>query len=472
MIFSSMVFLWIFLPVVWLSAALLFRFRRERWTNLFLFLASLFFYAWGEPAYILLMLFSVVLNYCGGLWLVRGHDKTSKKRRMIAVLSCDLLLLGVFKYLGLFAGTVFGLFGAGSPFPELPLPIGISFYTFQAMSYIIDLYRGRYEVQRNLFRLGLYIAFFPQLIAGPIVRYEDFEKQLVSRSVTTEKTAAGIRRFCYGLAKKVLLANTLAEGVERITTAATYYGMSAPFLWLMSVMYTLQIYYDFSGYSDMAIGLGKLFGFEFRENFRLPYCSKSIGEFWRRWHISLGTWFREYVYIPLGGNRGGKKKTCRNLLIVFALTGFWHGAEWGFLLWGLYYGILIVAERLTGLERHTAKHPFFGWLYTMIAVNFGWVVFAFPQLKISAGYLKRMILFPCYLSYAGYASDLVNARLLVAVVIGILGAGVLQHFFAGSKLAGRYKGSYAEDAVCALLFFAGVCVLATGGYNPFIYFRF
>ena len=330
----------VFLPVVFIGSRIL---RKNKYVNVLLLLASLFFYAWGEPVYVLLMLTSIIVNFFAGLAL----DKFKSKAKLILVLDIifNLGLLGFFKYASF--GTVVLINYLHIPVPPLSvrLPIGISFFTFQIMSYIIDLYRGKFPVQKKIVNLALYISFFPQLIAGPIVRYEDINDQLEKREVTMEKSAEGIRRFILGLGKKVIIANTVAEAVDRIY-AYNPDTLSAKVVWVASILYTLQIYYDFSGYSDMAIGLGKMFGFEFLENFRYPYMSASISEFWRRWHISLGTWFREYLYIPLGGNKKGKNRTYLNLIIVFFLTGFWHGAGFTFIFWGLYHGFFSIIERL------------------------------------------------------------------------------------------------------------------------------
>ena len=323
MLFSSMIFLWLFLPIILIVN----RFLRIKQQNLFLLLASLFFYAWGEPKYVLLMLFSIFINWGSGMIL--NAFPAYKKMILWISIFLNLGLLGYFKYLGLFVRTVNHLFGADRlRQPDIALPIGISFFTFQALSYVIDVYRGECKAQKNIFDLALYISFFPQLIAGPIVKYKDVNEQITNRTVTLEKTAEGIRRFIYGLAKKVLISNILAQGADMIF-ALDMQEMTGTLAWTATFLYTFQIYYDFSGYSDMAIGLGKMFGFTFNENFNYPYISLSIREFWRRWHISLSTWFREYVYIPLGGNRKGTVRTYLNLGIVFFLTGIWHGASYG-----------------------------------------------------------------------------------------------------------------------------------------------
>ena len=341
MLFSSIVFLFTFLPAVMLLYYLL----PVRFRNVILLLASLVFYAWGEPVYLFLMLLSILFNYFSGLDIARNlQDKRAAKRSLVFNLIINLAVLGFFKYEGFVLDTLNGILPVHISYHALPLPIGISFYTFQILSYIIDVYRGNVKVQTNLPNFALYVTMFPQLIAGPIVQYADVDEQLASREVSRTKFGEGSMYFIRGLAKKVLLANTsgmiftevsgLAKGNIAVMTA-----------WLGAFAYMFQIYFDFSGYSDMAIGLGKMFGFEFNMNFNYPYVSKSITEFWRRWHISLSSWFRDYVYIPLGGNRVSKIKHIRNLLIVWFLTGLWHGAAWNFVAWGLYYGVLLIIEK-------------------------------------------------------------------------------------------------------------------------------
>ena len=333
MLFSSLFFLWVFLPVVLLGSRALPR----RWVNPFLTIASLFFYAWGEPFYVLIMLASIAVNYTCGLSLDRAPSEGRRKSVLAVGIAINLLLLFCFKYLGLFVQTlnsalsVAGI-GAALPVPEIALPIGISFFTFQGMSYVVDVYRGEVQAQKRPMVVALYISFFPQLIAGPIVRYKDICEQIENRHMTLEQFAQGARRFIYGLGKKVLISNVMAQSVDALYALDISREMDGVMAWCAAIMYAFQIYYDFSGYSDMAIGLGKMFGFEFLENFNYPYLSRSIREFWHRWHISLSTWFREYVYIPLGGNRKGVKRTYLNLLIVFFLTGIWHGAGYGFIL--------------------------------------------------------------------------------------------------------------------------------------------
>lgn len=479
MLFSSLIFIMVFLPVVFFGSRIL---RKNKYVNVFLLLASLFFYAWGEPVYVFLMLASIIVNYFAGLAIDKyrvgaaGSDKQSaggQKNLSKVILILDIIfnlgLLGFFKYASF--GTVVLVNYLHLPLKiwGISLPIGISFFTFQIMSYIIDLYRGKFPVQKNIINLALYISFFPQLIAGPIVRYEDINEQLENRTVTIEKSVEGIRRFILGLGKKVIIANTVAEAADRI------YGydpasLSALPVWIASILYTLQIYYDFSGYSDMAIGLGKMFGFEFLENFNYPYMSKSISEFWRRWHISLGTWFREYLYIPLGGNRKGKVRTYVNLMIVFFLTGFWHGAGFTFIFWGVYHGFFRCIERL-GFSKVLEKCKPLAWVYTFFVVNLGWVFFRIGGLKNAFIMVTKMFnpLLPNYYS----VGELMSHRCMLCAGLGILGCGLIQML--PEKIPAVRKivmNPVVQYLWCAFIF--GICIilLASNTYNPFIYFRF
>ncbi|MCR5119054.1 MAG: MBOAT family protein, partial [Lachnospiraceae bacterium] len=366
MVFSSTVFLWIFLPVVFTGSLIM----GKRLSNLFLLLASLFFYAWGEPKLVVLMIFSIIWNYAVGLMIAKS---AAKKFLLFAGVAVDLMLLGYYKYAGFLLRGFNSLTGAGLAVPDIALPIGISFFTFQAISYIADVYRGKVAASKDPLPVALYISFFPQLIAGPIVQYSDVEAQLKERNITADSFAWGFRRFVYGLGKKVLIANVLAKCADTaFNHGALPLGTAAA--WIGALAYTMQIYYDFSGYSDMALGLGQMFGFKFPENFRYPYISKSITEFWRRWHITLGAWFREYVYIPLGGNRKGKGRTYANLWTVFFLTGLWHGADLSFIIWGLYHGALSFIER-AGLKKLLDKSRILSRLCCFLAVCLGWVMF-------------------------------------------------------------------------------------------------
>ena len=464
MLFSSLIFITAFLPVVFIGSRIL---HKNKYVNVFLLLASLFFYAWGEPVYVLLMLLSVIVNYFAGIIM----DKCRDKAKLILVLDLifNLGLLGFFKYFS-YATVVMNVY-LHIPVPTfgIPLPIGISFFTFQIMSYIIDLCRVKFPAQKNSINLGLYIPCFPQLIAGPIVRYEDINEQLENRVVTIEKSTEGIRRFILGLGKKVIIANIVAETADHI------YGldlsvMSAQTVWIASILYTLQIYYDFSGYSDMAIGLGKMFGFDFLENFNYPYMSKSITEFWRRWHISLGTWFREYLYIPLGGNRKGKVRSYVNLMIVFFLTGFWHGAGFTFIFWGIYHGIFRVIEKL-GFSKILEKCKPLAWIYAFFVVNLGWVFFRVEGLKNAFMIVGRMFT-PGLDRYYSFG-ELVSHRCLIAMILGILGAGIIQLIPEKVPTVKKIvKNPFVQYVWCALVFLICIILLASNTYNPFIYFRF
>jgi len=460
LVFSSAVFLFFFLPVT-LAA---YYCAPRRWRNAVLLAVSLFFYGWGEPAYLLLMLAVILLNYAFGRVIAsrRAEGKDAKGALALSVI-VNLALLGWFKYAGFVAGSLRLLPGLGAlPIPAVALPIGISFYIFQSMSYTIDVYRGDAPVQRDLVRFGTYVALFPQLIAGPIVRYKDVAEQLDNRRETRERFAAGVWLFVLGLGKKLLLANPMGQLWESLQTQP---GTLAA--WVGMVAYTLQIYYDFSGYSDMAIGLGRLFGFEFKINFDYPYISRSVTEFWRRWHISLSTWFREYVYIPLGGNRRGKARQLLNLLIVWLLTGLWHGASWNFVLWGLYYAVLLTLEKLF-LGKWLEKLPgpcravpvFF-------TVALGWMLFYFEDLSALGAFLARL-----FTLTAGNAHvDSLLLAYLPLLLAALLGATPLPKRLAGRVLQGK-SGAIWQLVVLVALLLLCTASLATQSYNPFIYFRF
>ncbi len=460
-----MIFLWIFLPVVLIIS----RFLSRKWQNIFLLAASLVFYAWGEPVYILLMLFSILLNWGSGMLI--GCLRRNKRLILWGSITLNLSLLGYFKYLGLLVRTLNHLLGGERlSIPEVALPIGISFFTFQALSYVIDVYKGECEVQKNILYLALYISFFPQLIAGPIVKYKDISSQIMEREITDEKLAEGVRRFIYGLAKKVLVANVLAQGADLIF-ALDMAEITGALAWTASILYTFQIYYDFSGYSDMAIGLGRMFGFTFNENFNYPYMSLSIREFWRRWHISLSAWFREYVYIPLGGSRRGTVRTCVNLGIVFLLTGIWHGASYNFIFWGIYHGALSVLERL-GMGRLLERNKAAAFVYTFLAVHFGWILFRIESMRQILEFGKRILL-PWRYSSSHYAVwEFISWHTVCVLVCAVLGMGFLQKLCGGSRLAGKWKLSIPELVYCMLLLFFSIAALAGNTYNPFIYFRF
>jgi len=466
MLFSDLPFVYMFLPLV---MVLYFVHRSLAWRNGLLLAFSLFFYSWGEPRYLLAMLAMTLVSWGYGIWVARLPQTQRGQRRALLVAAVCILVgnLLVFKYCNFFTENICALLGTTAPWQEIALPIGISFYTFQILSYVVDLYRGKVAVQRNLFYFALYVSFFPQLIAGPIVRYQTIEQEINSRTETWDDVVAGLRRFVVGLGKKVLIANNMA------VLADTIYGSAAAgsaAYWLAALCYTLQIYFDFSGYSDMAIGMGRIFGFHFLENFNYPYIARSVTDFWRRWHISLSSWFRDYVYIPLGGNRVSKPLWVRNILVVWLLTGFWHGAEWNFILWGLYYAVLLLAEKLF-LQRLLQKlTAFVQWLYAMFLVMVGWVIFTLTDLAQLGQVLKEMFLFTPT-DWAGLFSA--DASLSFALLF--LPLGVLFSFPVAKKIRLPEEKLWA----CVLVYGAftallAVCIvlLISSAYNPFIYFRF
>lgn len=374
MVFSSLVFMFAYLPITLLAYYLVPRQGR----NIFLFIVNLIFYGWGEPKLVLLMVFNIFFNYIGG-WLVDKYRADAKKKKLFLILTCvlDIGILAVFKYTGMITETLNMLPFLNIPELQISLPIGISFYTFQTMSYVIDVYRDDAPVSKNFINFGTYVALFPQLIAGPIVRYRDVAEQLVNRRETLEMFTRGVKLFMVGLAKKVIIANTMGTLTTNIFATIDENGVVGT--WVGMIAYTFQIYFDFSGYSDMACGLGNMMGFEFLKNFNYPYIAKSITDFWRRWHISLSTWFKEYVYIPLGGNRKGVKRQILNLLIVWGLTGLWHGAAYNFVLWGLYYGLLLILEKFV-LKKFLDRLPsFVQHIYTLFIIIIGWGLFYFTD---------------------------------------------------------------------------------------------
>lgn len=464
MVFSSLIFIWLFLPIIFVGYYVV----PGRFKNTFLLLASLTFYAWGEPRYILLMIISILINYVIGLLLDRNEDK--KKQLLVAGIVINIAVLGYFKYFNFLIDIVNLFRERDLRILDISLPIGISFFTFQILSYIIDLYRGQYRAQENIIDLALYISFFPQLIAGPIVRYSDINEQLNGRHGTLTQTAEGIRRFIYGLGKKVIVANTIAQCVDKIY-AFDCSEISGRTAWIGAVCYTLQIYYDFSGYSDMAIGLGKMFGFEFCENFKYPYLSLSIQEFWQKWHISLGTWFREYLYIPLGGNRKGTKRAYMNLLIVFLVTGLWHGASFNFVLWGLYHGAFQVLERIK-LGVVLKKYKLAAHIYAVLVVIFGWVLFRVEGLTQALGMWERMLLPWKYTEDVLVMGSIFGRKTILVILISIFGCGIVQHVAKEIKFIDKWRYSYLEMVYCIIVFVLCIVMLTGNTYNPFIYFRF
>ena len=458
MVFSSLTFLTCALPVALAVYYLLPRSLRNHWLLVF----SLVFYAWGEPVYLLLMLFSIAFNYLCGLGMERFPAPRVRKGLMALALVVNLGMLFVFKYLGFFAGLAGKAFGFKASVPALALPIGISFYTFQALSYTIDVYRGTVPAQRSLPKLALYITFFPQLIAGPILRYDGVAPQIEQRRETLAGFAKGMRRFVVGLGKKVLIANAVAALADEAFAGS---GMSLGSAWLGAIAYALQILFDFSGYSDMAIGLGSMFGFEYPENFNEPYTALSVRDFWRRWHISLSTWFRDYLYIPLGGSRRGRARHIVNLLIVFLVTGLWHGAGMTFLAWGVYYGLLSALD--VALDYRPAKSAAvraLQHLLTLLLVLIGWVMFRADTLADAVRYLRGMVTGGTLLLHS------MTPRALGAVALGCLCATSLP-CRALSAMPEATRERLSVIATPALLLLC-LLTLASGAYNPFIYFRF
>ena len=460
MLFSSLIFLYAFLPCTLLAYFL----TPRRGKNPVLLLASLLFYAWGEPRYLILILLNILLGFTAGLGIHRFRGRLLGRLFLLTSVAGSLGLLCCFKYGDFFLSAINGALGISLPLWRLALPVGISFYTFQILSYTIDLYRGDVEVQRNPVSFALYVALFPQLIAGPIVRYRDVAQELQERKHSTAMAYEGACRFLVGLGKKVILANNLGLLCQSYRSSA---DPTVLFAWLSALGFFLQIYYDFSGYSDMAIGLGRILGFHFPENFRYPYCSRSVTEFWRRWHMTLGALFRDYVYIPLGGNRTGKLRWMGNILLVWCLTGLWHGAGWNFLLWGLFYAILLLGKKLW-YGPFLAKRPWFSHIYLLLSVLLGFVLFQGGSLEQSWGDFRAMLgagSIPTVSRESLYA--LRNHGVLL--ILGALGATPLP-----GRLYQRWsKGlQWIEPLLLALLLLLCTAYLVDGSFNPFLYFRF
>lgn len=466
MLFSSITFLFYFLP----AALLLYALTRQRFKNAALLLLSLLFYAWGEPKYVLLMLFSIAQGYVFGLLIEKRRSQRAARYFLLASVLISLALLGCFKYADFFLESVNAVTGLSLPLPRLSLPIGISFYTFQVLSYVIDVYRGDTPAQRSFIDLAAYVSLFPQLIAGPIVRYSDVAGQLQTRAHSRSAAAEGVRRFAAGLSKKVLLANqfgALADICKQTQDA------SVLFIWLYAVAFLLQVYFDFSGYSDMAIGLGRIFGFRFPENFNYPYISASITEFWRRWHISLGSWFRDYLYIPLGGSRRGRARQLLNILIVWLATGLWHGAAWTFVLWGLWFALLLVIEKLWLLPV-LRRHAVFAHLYTLFFVTLGFVLFdadsaaqAVSRIGAMFGGAGLPLVSAQALYYLGSYAPLLALGALCATPLPARAVRALR-----SRPAGAFSLDVLEPLALLVPFAVGTAFLVDGSFNPFLYFRF
>jgi len=469
MLFSSTTFLFIFLPIVLLAYLI----TKKELHNSVLLIASIIFYAWGEPKYLAIMLLTILVNYYGALLIFKKPEQ--KKLYLFFTIIINIGLLIYFKYFNFLITNFNNLFHAEINHLKIIMPIGISFYTFQALSYVIDVYRGECKAQEDIYKLTLYVCLFPQLIAGPIVKYIDVEEQIDTRDVNFDNVSLGIKRFIIGLAKKVLIANTMGAIADKIFIQDPD-SFSSPIAWLGAFAYSFQLFYDFSGYSDMAIGLGLIFGFRFMENFNYPYISKSITEFWRRWHISLSTWFKEYVYIPLGGNRVSQGKILRNLIIVFLLTGIWHGAEWTFVIWGIWHGLFIVLEKILNLKKYDEqKH---GWLtstirhlYCILVFIIGWVIFRAVNLKYAINYLMNMFglleLEPGKFLYKT-SYYLGSMEILVFIIALVCSTPIFKNI-----LEINYKPQKALINIWLLvLFFLSTISIAASTYNPFIYFRF
>lgn len=466
MVFSSTIFLCVYLPLVLLGYYIC----PKKGRNLFLLIASLVFYAWGEPKYVFLMIFSILVNYIFGR-LMDKHRENKKRLKLMLVLSVviDIGLLSVFKYTDFIITNVNAIFGVNFDLLNIALPIGISFYTFQAMSYTIDVYRDDVRVQKNLIDFGMYITMFPQLIAGPIVRYADVQDQLAERSVTTADFSEGVMRFVVGLGKKVLLANQMGAVWSDIYALGG--DVSALMAWTGAIAYTFQIYFDFSGYSDMAIGLGRMFGFKFPENFRYPYQSVSITDFWRRWHITLSTWFKEYLYIPLGGNRRGLARQALNLLIVWSLTGFWHGAGWNFVMWGLYYFVILFIEKLFLLKALDKLPKFFRHVYALLLIIIGWVIFASDDVSVLLPYLGSM--FGANGAIGGMDVYTLLTKAVLLIICCIASTELPKKLFLSAAGAMNEKAAFTLKSVLMIALLALSMILLIGdSYNPFLYFRF
>lgn len=467
MVFSSLLFLFLFLPIV----LIIYYISPSRMRNLVLLIASLVFYAWGEPVYIVLMLFATMGDYIFGLLLSNPKRRPLSRKLIVAAsVSVNLGVLGFFKYADFIINNINDVIGTSLPLLDLPLPIGISFYTFQSISYMIDIYRGDAKAQRNWLDFAAYISLFPQLVAGPIVQYTSIAEQLRNRETNYTLFAQGVRRFIIGLAKKVLLANNIGMFWDQISSQPAN-SLTMLTAWLGIIAFAFQIYFDFSGYSDMAIGLGLMLGFKFNENFNYPYISKSITEFWRRWHISLGTWFRDYVYIPLGGNRKGLIKQLRNIAIVWMLTGIWHGASWNFLLWGVYFGIILMLEKWFILRMLSNMPAWIKHIYALLLILLGWVLFSIESAEGILSYFKAMIGANSLPLWDHQALYLLYTNAILLVLLVIAATPISKTTFIVQKTA-SIKMQALGVIWHMLLLFLSVAYLVDASFNPFLYFRF
>ncbi len=458
MIFSSTLFLFRFLPIT----LLFYYIAPKKWKNLVILLFSLFFYSWGEVKYFPIMVAAILVNYLAALGIARFDQKPGLRRLFFLIaLFVSLGQLFFFKYYNFFSRNIEGLTGLSLPLVKLALPLGISFYTFQTLTYTVDVYCRKVPAERNLINFATFVVLFPQLIAGPIVKYTDIDKELKDRTISLKQVEDGVKLFIFGLGKKVLIANNIGLFWTEIESLG-FDGISTPLAWLAVIAFGLQIFFDFSGYSTMAIGLGKMLGFEFPQNFNYPYISRSITEFWRRWHMTLGSFFREYVYIPLGGNRNGKARQYLNLLIVWALTGFWHGAEWNFILWGLYFFVFLVLEKAF-LLKFLEKHKIFSHIYLIFLILVGWAIFQITDMAQLGLFLQRMFAFDFSLDWLYYLRNYA-----VILLIGILFSTPLPE-----KLYKRLEHlRLVPVLVCGVILVVCVAYLVDASYNPFLYFRF
>ncbi|MCR5419737.1 MAG: MBOAT family protein [Lachnospiraceae bacterium] len=450
MVFSSLLFIFRFIPIFFIIYYLV----PFKYKNYVLFAGSIVFYGWGEPKYLVLLLVSILVNYLAGLFIDRFYV-------FISAIIFDIGMLFFFKYINFFITNINAVTGFGIKEVNITLPLGISFYTFQIMSYIIDLRRGRVKVEKSFINLGTYLSMFPQLIAGPIVVYSDVADRLKHREISLGNVEEGLRLFVLGLGSKVLIANNAGALFSELGTMG-YENITSPMAWLGMVSYTIQIYFDFNGYSMMAIGLGKMLGFEFPKNFDLPYTSRSITEYWRRWHMTLSGWFKEYLYIPLGGNRKGAGRTVLNLFIVWFVTGFWHGADWNFILWGLYFFVLLMIERV-GFGSFLKKHKIISHIYSLLAIGFGWMIFAISDLGELGVYIQKLFT-------GGYSANVIYYIRNYGVIFilgGLLSSGLCNKLY--KKLE---NNTAAVTVLLTVIFILSIAYLADASYNPFLYFRF
>lgn len=468
MVFSSLIFLFMFLPLT----LIIYYVSPKVLRNLILCIVSLIFYAWGEPVYIVIIIFSTIFDYVNGVLIDKYRDRKGiTKAIFINSIIINLGILGFFKYYGFVVDNINTIFNLNIEVDTLPLPVGISFYTFQTMSYVIDVYLGKVQAQKNIISFGTYVTMFPQLVAGPIVKYSDIDMQLQERKVTFDRFGEGMELFIKGLALKVLLANNIGLLWTSVKTTSIS-ELTILTAWMGIIAFAFQIYFDFRGYSAMAQGLGKMFGFDFPENFNYPYISKSVTEFWRRWHISLGSWFREYVYIPLGGNRTGLIKQLRNLLIVWFLTGLWHGANWNFIVWGLYFGLFVTLEKLFLLKWLKNRMSFIGHVYTLIIVLIGWVFFEFENLAVAIDFIGTMFGFNQSVFLDNKTLYYLTTNCMLFIVLAICSTPFPKRAFVYIREKSKLPGAIGIPVFYLVLVVLSTAYLVNATYNPFLYFRF